>query len=99
MSEVKHTPGLNREQIFAIAEPYGAFEFGDAQGHKRLEFAADVIAAHERLRDAAPDLLEALILMVRTHDEPAESLLQEMKEQKWLDQARAAISKATGGAA
>jgi hypothetical protein len=60
MSDVKYTPGLNREQIFAIAEPYGAFEFGDAQGNKRLEFAADVIAAHKRLRDAAPDLLAAL---------------------------------------
>lgn len=49
-----------------------------------------------RLIAAAPELLEALILMVRTHDEPAESLLQEMKEQVWLDLARAAIAKATG---
>jgi len=45
---------------------------------------------------AAPELLEALILMVRTHDEPAATLLQEMKEQKWLEKARAAITKATG---
>lgn len=52
--------------------------------------------ANARLISAAPELLEALILMVRTHDEPAESLLQEMREQKWLEQARAAIAKATG---
>lgn len=44
------------------------------------------------------DLLAALILMVRTHDEPADSLLDEVKEQQWLAQARAAIAKATGGA-
>ncbi len=55
-------------------------------------------ASKERDRRAAlfPELLEALILMIRTHDEPAETLLQEMKEQKWLEKARAAIAKATG---
>lgn len=51
---------MNRNQVFAIADKYGAFEFGDAQGDKRLAFAADVLAAHQRTRDAAPDLLEAL---------------------------------------
>jgi hypothetical protein len=55
--------------------------------------------ANARLIAAAPEMLEALILMVRTHDEPAESLLQEMKEQQWLAQARAAIAKALGEAA
>lgn len=51
--------------------------------------------ANARLIAAAPDLLEALILMVRTHDEPAETLIQEAKEQQWLAKARAAIAKAT----
>jgi len=55
--------------------------------------------ANARLIAAAPELLNALILMVRTHDEPAESLLQEAKEQQWLVLARAAIAKATGAAA
>lgn len=59
MSE-KHTAGLTSEQVFDIAEKYGAFEFGDAQGDKRLAFAADVVAAHERIRAAAPVLLKAL---------------------------------------
>jgi hypothetical protein len=53
--------------------------------------------ANARLIAAAPELRDALILLVRTHDEPAETLLQEVKEQKWLEQARAAIAKATGG--
>jgi len=39
----------------------------------------------------AEALAQALELMIRTHDEPAESLLQEMKEQQWLAQARAAL--------
>jgi len=55
--------------------------------------------ANARLIAAAPELLEALILMVRTHDEPAESSLQEMKELRWLESARAVIAKATGAAA
>lgn len=55
-----HTPGLTRDQVFGIADKYGEFQFGDAQGQKRLAFAADVIEAHERIRAAAPTLLEAL---------------------------------------
>lgn len=39
-------------------------------------------------------LVEALNLMVRTHDEPAETLLQEAKEQQWLAKARAALQQA-----
>jgi len=39
----------------------------------------------------AEALAKAMELMIRTHDEPAESLLQEMKEQQWLAQARAAL--------
>ena len=46
---------------------------------------------------AAPELLEALILMVRTHEEPAETMLQEMRELQWIEQSYAAIAKATGG--
>lgn len=51
-----------------------------------------------RLMAAAPELLRSLILMLRTHDKPAESLPQEVVEQMWivLAQARAAIAKATG---
>ena len=36
--------GLTEEQIFDLAEPFGAFEYGDAQGHKRREFARAIEA-------------------------------------------------------
>ena len=37
---------LTDEKIFDLAEPFGAFQYGDAQGHKRLEFARAIEAAH-----------------------------------------------------
>lgn len=49
-----------------------------------------------QLVEMVKELKEALCLMVRTHDEPAESLLQEVKEQQWLDKARAALAKCEG---
>ena len=40
---------LSREEIFDLAEPFGAFEYGDAQGDKRIAFARAVErAAYER---------------------------------------------------
>lgn len=39
---------LTREEIFEIAEPFGEFQYGDAQGHKRIDFANAIIAAYER---------------------------------------------------
>ena len=39
---------LTREEIFEIAEPFGEFKYGDAQGHKRIDFARAIIAAYER---------------------------------------------------
>jgi hypothetical protein len=37
---------LTDEQIFELAEPFGEFQFGDAQGDKRLAFARAIEAAH-----------------------------------------------------
>lgn len=36
---------LTDEEIFHAAEPFGAFEYGDAQGHKRIAFARAIEAA------------------------------------------------------
>lgn len=60
MSTTKHTSGLSADHINKLAEPFGAFEFGDAQGDKTRAFAQVVIDAHERVRQAAPDLMAAL---------------------------------------
>ena len=37
---------LTDEQIFNLAEPFGEFRYGDAQGHKRIDFARTIEAAH-----------------------------------------------------
>ena len=40
---------LSREEIFDLAEPFGEFQYGDAQGDKRVAFARAVeAAAYER---------------------------------------------------
>ena len=36
--------GLTDEEIFDLADHYGEFKYGDAQGHKRLEFARAIEA-------------------------------------------------------
>jgi hypothetical protein len=35
---------LSDDEIFTLAEPYGRFEFGDSQGHRRLAFARAIEA-------------------------------------------------------
>ncbi len=98
-----HTPGKVTAPVAVpldmtdVARIWRKVYGGTRMDSSAAEFA-DALMREVMERTAAPDLLEALILMVRTHDEPAESLLQEMREQQWLEQARAAIAKATGGA-
>ena len=49
---------LTDQEILDVAEPFGAFEFGDAQGDKRKDFARAVIEANNAkvLADLEPDL-------------------------------------------
>lgn len=51
---------LSDEQVQTLNERHGWFKHGDAQSDVSREFANDAVEAHERLRSAAPDLLEAL---------------------------------------
>lgn len=37
---------LTDEQIFDLAEQFGEFRYGDAQGHKRIDFARAIERAH-----------------------------------------------------
>ena len=40
----KHWVGLTEEEIFDLADHYGEFKYGDAQGHKRIGFARAIEA-------------------------------------------------------
>jgi hypothetical protein len=99
MSAAKHTPApwFTHREGFSTVYVEACLRQGVVQEVAACgptEAGAEQQEANARLIAAAPELLESLILMVRTHDEPAESMLQEMKEQQWLAKARAAIAKA-----
>lgn len=53
-------PWLSADQVHALNEKHGWFEYGDAQSAVSQAFANDAIEMHERIRAAAPDLLDAL---------------------------------------
>lgn len=59
MTANKHTPFLTNEQVQALNEKHGWFKHGDAQSDVSRAFANDAVAAYERARSAAPELLEA----------------------------------------
>lgn len=40
----KQPEDVTDEQILEVAEPFGAFEYGDAQGDKRIDFARAILA-------------------------------------------------------
>jgi hypothetical protein len=94
------TQWLTKEVACAIADPFGEFRYADAQGDVRHVFANAVIEHHERVRAAAPELLEALKELVSSPlrynsdrieidcDSHAEAIERVRK-------ARAAIAKAT----
>ncbi len=48
----KHWVGLTDEEILNTADFFGSFQYGDAQGHKRLEFAR---AIEQRLKEKNRD--------------------------------------------
>lgn len=60
MTANKHTPFLSNEQVQVLNEKHGWFKYGDAQSDVSRAFANDAVAAYERVRAAAPELLEAL---------------------------------------
>ena len=88
MSE-KRTPKkyLTKDQVFSLNEKHGWFEFGDAQGDVSNAFANEAIEAYERVRAAAPELLEFV----------KEWLERQGSDDNYMTaKARAAILKATG---
>ena len=79
---------LSDEQVHALNERHGWFKHGDAQSDVSRAFANDAVEAHERMRAAAPELLEALQRLVDSVDPESTG---------WAE-AVDAIAKATGGA-
>lgn len=90
---------LTNEQVLDLNEKHGWFQYGDAQSDVSRAFAQDAIAMHERIRSAAPELLEELQFLV----EIAEGAMKESNSdggeydiKSILSGARAVIAKATG---
>ncbi len=91
MSEAKHTPGpWQWTQHFDPT--ISIYRDGFGQIARLYDSSAGTGKANARLIAAAPDLLAALIEIVSADD--AHELTQ-----KHIESARAAIAKATGGAA
>ena len=84
---------ISKSEACEVAEKYGAFQDRDAQGDSRHEFANDVIRRHERIREAAPMLLEALTHLI---GEAAAHPGRTLDNTGALILARAAIAEATG---
>lgn len=85
---------LTDEQVFRLNEEHGWFAYGDAQGDVSRAFANDAISMYERVREAAPDLLEALQALI----DMDVAYQRGPKVEDAVERARAAIAKATGGA-
>lgn len=66
----KHTQKsyLTEDQVYELNEKHGWFTFGDAQSDVSKAFAQEAIEMHERMRAAAPDLLQALQRIVLAAD-------------------------------
>lgn len=81
-------PYLSNEQVLELNEKHGWFQYRDAQSDVSRAFAQDAIEMHERMRAAAPELLQV-----------AEMVLEWMPATHRVSvAARAAIAKATGSA-
>ena len=52
---------ITKTQVQELNEKHGYFEFGDAQGDVSLDFANDAIEKYLAMREAAPDMYEALM--------------------------------------
>ena len=89
---------LSKEQVQQLNEKHGWFEFRDAQSDVSNAFANEAIERYERIRSAAPELLEALQALENyvcnniTNDYPTGIDIDSPAFRK----ASAAIAKATG---
>lgn len=59
---------LSDAQVKTLNERHGWFKHGDGQSGVSRAFANDAVEAHERLRAAAPEMLQALTSVVEALD-------------------------------
>lgn len=90
---------LTPDQVYALNEKHGWFQFGDAQSDVSRAFAQDAIAMHERIRAAAQDMLAALESIESMYDDSVSvgDLAMRLYEARCI--ARLVIAKVTGKAA
>jgi hypothetical protein len=68
-------------EILELAEPFGGFEFGDTQGHKRISFARVIEArARGETRGASPDAASDVEAKEARIEKIAEIIAEELGE-------------------
>lgn len=87
---------ISKDDAFDLAQTLrtGPFQNGDAQGAVTHRFANLVIARHERMRSAAPELVEALKHLLDALEGPSRTPLEDIEIA--ICAGRAALSKALG---
>lgn len=61
-------PIIDKDLACVLARPFGQFQYADAQGDVRHDFANAVIEYHERLRGSAYDMALLLAQVVHMTD-------------------------------
>ena len=78
---------LSEDQVYALNQRHGWFQYGDAQSDVSNAFANDAIDMYERIRSAAPDLLAFATEWLNSQGGDSNYM---------TEKARAVIAKATG---
>lgn len=89
---------LSDYQVQVLNERHGWFKHGDGQSDVSRAFANDAVEAHERLRAAAPELLESLIAARQEIRALVAACGEGVCTEAVLAAADSAIAKATGAA-
>ena len=72
-----HPAEVTEEKILEIAEPFGEFQYGDAQGDKRIDFARAILALrHERGPMTGDERGEAYLKQSRSSEGPRSTFMR-----------------------
>ena len=87
---------ISKDQVAEMNQAHGWFQYGDAQSDVSNAFANEAIERYERIRSAAPELLEALRGMLQLDEENHQRYPGDEDVCTEVRLARAAIAKAVG---